>query len=103
MDVTDFQGRIQAIYGLRDRQRGLDGTFRRLVEEMGELARALREEDPAAREEEVSDVLAWTVSVASLAGVDAGRAAARYARGCPKCGATPCACPAEPRLAGGGG
>ena len=96
MDFTGFQQRIAAIYGERDRRRGLDGTFRRLVEEMGELARALRHGDPRALEDEVSDVLAWTVSLASIVGVDTARAVRRYASGCPKCGASPCACPAEP-------
>jgi len=96
MDFHGFQQRIVAIYGERDRARGLDGTFRRLVEEVGELARALRQRDPAALEEEVGDLLAWTVSVASLAGVEAARAVTRYAAGCPRCGADPCACPGEP-------
>ncbi len=92
MNIAEFQQRIAATYGARDRRRGLDGTFRRLVEEVGELARALRHGDARALEEEVGDVLAWTVSVAALAGVDAGGAAHRYAAGCPKCGASPCRC-----------
>lgn len=92
MDLAEFQQRIAATYGARDRRRGLDGTFRRLVEEVGELARALRRGDARALEEEIGDVLAWTVSVATLAGADSGRAADRYAAGCPKCGASPCRC-----------
>lgn len=92
MDFTRFQQQIEATYGPRDRRRGLDGTFRRLVEEVGELARALRRRDPAALEEEIGDVLAWTVSVAALSGIDAARAAGRYAAGCPKCGEVPCRC-----------
>lgn len=92
MDLAEFQQRVAATYGSRDRRRGLDGTFRRLIEEVGELARALRRRDPRALEEEIGDVLAWTVSVAALAGADAARAADRYAAGCPKCGATPCRC-----------
>lgn len=93
MTLHEFQARIEALYGTRDRARGADATFRWLVEEVGELARALREQDPRRLEEEIGDVLAWTVSVASLCGVDATQAAARYAAGCPKCGAAPCACP----------
>jgi NTP pyrophosphatase (non-canonical NTP hydrolase) len=92
MTLRDFQRQIDATYGSRDRARGIDGTFRRLVEEIGELARALRDGDPPRLEEEVSDVLAWSVTVASLCGVDVERAAARYAAGCPRCGAVPCAC-----------
>jgi NTP pyrophosphatase (non-canonical NTP hydrolase) len=94
MTLREFQRQIDATYGTRDRARGVDGTFRHLVEEVGELARALRDGDPQELEEETSDVLAWTVTVASLCGVDVERAGARYANGCPKCGATPCACPA---------
>jgi len=101
MELAGFQRHIEEIYGPRDRQRGLDGTFRRLVEEVGELARALRTGDPRALQDEISDVLAWTVSVASMAGVDAERAAARYAAGCPRCGQRPCVCPAEPQITTG--
>jgi len=42
---------------------------------------------------EVGGVLAWLASVASIAGVDLDQAASRYAHGCPRCGAIPCACP----------
>lgn len=86
---------IEATYGQRDRARGKDGTFRRLAEEVGELARAVRTGEPAALREEFSDVLAWTVSLASLCGVDAESAVSRYAAGCPKCHELPCACPPE--------
>lgn len=93
MTLREFQDRIEAIYGERDRSRGVEATFRWLIEEVGELARALRRGDPRSLEEEIGDVLAWTVTVASLCGVDATRAAGRYASGCPKCGSRPCACP----------
>ncbi|MBI3998519.1 MAG: pyrophosphohydrolase [Armatimonadetes bacterium] len=93
--LKEFQQRIDATYGVRDRARGIDGTFRWLVEEVGELARALREGDGGRLEEEFGDVLAWTVSLASLCGVDATRAAARYAAGCPKCDSAPCVCRGE--------
>ncbi len=97
MQLANFQERIKAIYGARDQRRGRDGTYRRLVEEVGELARALRFDDQQALADEVSDVLAWTVSLASICGVDVATAAARYANGCPKCRATPCACPPDSR------
>ncbi|MGH2452725.1 MAG: MazG nucleotide pyrophosphohydrolase domain-containing protein [bacterium] len=103
MDFAEFQQQIEATYGPRDRRRGLEGTFRRLVEEVGELARALRRRDPRALEHEIGDVLAWTVSVAALAGADAARAAGRYAAGCPKCGASPCRCMEDDAGAAGGG
>lgn len=93
MTLQEFQRQIDTTYGARDRARGIDATFRRLVEEIGELARALRDGDPASLEEEISDVLAWTVTVASLRGVDVARAVDRYVGGCPRCGLVPCACP----------
>ena len=102
MTIAEFQKRIEEIYLERDRARGLDGTFRWFVEEVGELARALGPrrgsagEDEGAEEnlrEEFADVLAWLVTLASIAGVDLEEAAARkYAGGCPKCRSTPCAC-----------
>jgi NTP pyrophosphatase (non-canonical NTP hydrolase) len=92
----EFQAVIEATYGARDRARGVDQTFRWLVEEVGELARALRDGGPERVEAELSDVLAWTVTVASLCGVDAERAASRYAAGCPKCHNRPCTCGGGP-------
>jgi NTP pyrophosphatase (non-canonical NTP hydrolase) len=90
--LREFQEAIEATYGSRDRGRGLDGTFRWLVEEVGELARAIRDNHPQRLAEEIGDVLAWTVTVASLCGVDVERAATRYATGCPKCRVSPCVC-----------
>jgi NTP pyrophosphatase (non-canonical NTP hydrolase) len=92
MTIEEFQRRIEATYGSRDRARGVDATFRWLAEEVGELARALRDGDRQRLQEEVGDVLAWTVSLASVCGVDAARALTRYAAGCPKCGSSPCRC-----------
>lgn len=97
MHLAELQRIIVATYGERDRARGRDGTFRWLVEEVGELARALRTGEARSLAEEFSDVLAWTVSLAALCGIDADAAAARYAGGCPKCAAVPCVCPVEPR------
>lgn len=95
MTLREFQERIEAIYGVRDRRRGRDGTFRWLVEEIGELARAMRDQNPGALHEEFSDVLAWTVSLASLCGVDVETAAARYAESCPRCHQVPCVCSSD--------
>jgi NTP pyrophosphatase (non-canonical NTP hydrolase) len=97
MELRTFQQQIEALYGERDRRRGVDATFRWLAEEVGELARALRSREPQALREEVSDVVAWTVSVATLMGVDVEAAVSRYAAGCPKCGQIPCACPESSR------
>jgi NTP pyrophosphatase (non-canonical NTP hydrolase) len=94
MEFSEFQDVVRRTYLDRDVARGVDGTFRWMVEEVGELARALRDGDLSARVHEVGDVLAWLASVANLTGVDLEQAAARYARGCPTCGRIPCTCPA---------
>jgi NTP pyrophosphatase (non-canonical NTP hydrolase) len=93
MEIGDLQARIEATFGARDRARGVDGTFRWWVEEVGEVAKALRGADPAALDHELGDALAWLVSVANVTGVDLNRAAARYADGCPRCHHIPCTCP----------
>jgi NTP pyrophosphatase (non-canonical NTP hydrolase) len=100
MTIAEFQRLIEAIYGAKDRGRGLEGTFMWFTEEVGELSRALRRGvRGAALEEEFADVLAWLSTLATIAGVDLEVVArAKYAAGCPRCRATPCRC-AEPRKA----
>ena len=93
--ISELQSTLRETFLDRDAARGADGTFRWLVEEVGELARALRHGDAESLRHEFSDVLAWLGSLANLAGVDLEEAASRYARGCPRCGSRPCAC--EPR------
>jgi NTP pyrophosphatase (non-canonical NTP hydrolase) len=95
VDIRTLQAQIATTFGGRDRARGVDGTFRRLVEEVGEVAKALRAGDRNALALELSDIVAWTVSVAALAEVDLDAALARYAGGCPRCGASPCRCPLD--------
>jgi NTP pyrophosphatase (non-canonical NTP hydrolase) len=92
MELSAFQDVIRRTFLERDAARGIDGTFRWMVEEVGELAKSLRGSDASALTHEAGDVLAWLASVATLAGVDLEEAAARYARGCPSCGQIPCAC-----------
>lgn len=92
MTIEQFQRTIDETYGERDAERGLESTFMWLVEEVGELARALRSESHERRVEEFSDVLAWLTTTASLAGVDLAEAAERFGAGCPKCGGAPCEC-----------
>ena len=93
MELAEFQARIEATFGERDRARGVDGTFRWWVEEVGEVAKALRRRDPAELEHELGDALAWLASVAGTLGVDLEKAVARYADGCPRCRCSPCGCP----------
>jgi NTP pyrophosphatase (non-canonical NTP hydrolase) len=81
------------LYGERDRVRGTAASVAWLVEEVGELAQAVRKGDAAAQLHELGDVLAWLASLADQLGLSLDDAAARYEAGCPHCGATPCACP----------
>ena len=92
MEVREFQRWMSERYGERDGRRGPDRTFWWFVEEVGELSRALRKGTRAEQVHEFGDAFAWLVSVANLAGVDVEEALSRYAAGCPKCHATPCAC-----------
>lgn len=94
-EVRGFQEAIEVLYGDRDRARGVDGTFVWFVEEVGELARALKGDDPVNLREEFADVFAWLSTLASLAGVDMAEAVRKYATGCPRCHAAPCACPGK--------
>ena len=90
MEIAAFQDVLRRTYIERDTERGVDGTFRWLTEEVGEVARALRGDGDL--EHELGDVLAWLGSLANLAGVDLEHAAARFAEGCQKCGTIPCGC-----------
>ncbi|MEZ6003654.1 MAG: MazG nucleotide pyrophosphohydrolase domain-containing protein [Planctomycetota bacterium] len=93
MQIQEFQKLIEAIYYKKDSARGLEGTFMWFAEEFGELTRALRRGHQDELEGEFADVFAWLVSLASIAGIDLEAAARRkYAAGCPRCEATPCAC-----------
>ena len=93
--LAELQSTLRATYLERDAARGSDATFRWLVEEVGELARALRNRDRPGLVHEFGDVLAWLGSLANLEGIDLEEAASRYRWGCPRCGTSPCRC--EPR------
>ena len=91
--LADFQTLIRDMYSSKDAARGVDGTFMWLMEEVGELAAALREDDDAETAKEFADVLAWLVTIANVKGIDLQSAVrAKYGVGCPGCGAMICAC-----------
>ena len=92
MQLADFQQQMRVTYGERDTARGLPATVAWLAEEVGELAKAVRKGDRAEQVHELGDVLAWLASLANQLDIPLEEAAARYAAGCPKCGASPCAC-----------
>ena len=96
MELGEFQKHIENIYFDRDSRRGLEGTFMWFVEEVGELATALREGGEREKQEEFADCLAWLATLASLSGVKWEEAVGKYAAGCPRCGGVPCACPEKP-------
>lgn len=95
MDLKQHQTLIKEIYYQKDSARGLNKTFNWLVEEIGELARAIRKKDKDKIQEEFADCLAWLLSVGSILGIDAESAMGKYAHGCPKCHHTPCDCNEE--------
>ncbi|MEX1263359.1 MAG: MazG nucleotide pyrophosphohydrolase domain-containing protein [Actinomycetota bacterium] len=93
MHLADLQSTMRDTFLERDASRGRDATFRWLVEEVGELAKALRTGDRDNLEHEFADVLAWLASLANIEDINLENAVARYAAGCPRCGETPCGCP----------
>lgn len=65
-----------------------------LVEEVGELAEAVRTGEDL--EKEFADVAAWLFSLANLLDVEMEEVVEElYGEGCPDCGEAPCACPAR--------
>ena len=81
------------MYLEKDIARGVDGTFMWLMEEVGELAAALREGTPEELAAEFADVLAWLTTIANVAGVDLSAAISeKYGSGCPGCGHFICNC-----------
>ena len=94
--LGDFQQLIHKMYFEKDEARGVSGTFMWLMEEIGELASALRGDDRENLEEEFADVLAWLATIANVANVDLGKAIeAKYGSGCPGCDKLVCTCPDE--------
>ena len=94
-DITlaDFQQLIRDMYLRKDVARGVDGTFMWLMEEVGELAAALRDGSHEDRMEEFADVLAWLTTIANVVEVDLSQAVRRkYGDGCPGCGHFVCLC-----------
>lgn len=98
MDLRDFQQLIEKMYSHKDRQRGSAGTFIWFMEEVGELAAAIGDNEDAVRKgEEFADVLAWLVTLANVEGVDLSSALhTKYGQGCPGCGKMVCTCVEKP-------
>ncbi len=93
LSIADLQQHIRRMYYGKDVARGVDGTFMWLMEEVGELASALRGDDRENLQEEFADVIAWLFTIANVAEVDLAAAlSAKYGQGCPGCGHFECHC-----------
>ncbi|MCA8987385.1 MAG: nucleotide pyrophosphohydrolase [Planctomycetaceae bacterium] len=93
LTLSSLQKMIAEMFGHKDAKRGVEGTFMWFMEEVGELAGALRAESQAELEGEFADVLAWLVTLANLRQVDLAAAIERkYCRGCPRCRQDVCQC-----------
>jgi NTP pyrophosphatase (non-canonical NTP hydrolase) len=93
LTLANFQQLIRDMYLKKDIARGVDGTFMWLMEEIGELAGALRSGTHEEQLGEFADVLAWLATIANVVGVDLSEAVARkYGAGCPGCGQLVCTC-----------
>jgi NTP pyrophosphatase (non-canonical NTP hydrolase) len=96
LSIADLQRHIRQMYYEKDVIRGVDGTFMWLMEEVGELASALRGDDRENLAEEFADVIAWLVTIANVAEIDLAAAlSAKYGSGCPGCSRLVCTCPSE--------
>jgi NTP pyrophosphatase (non-canonical NTP hydrolase) len=96
MEISEFQKLISDLYGSRDKKRGLEKTTLWLVEEVGELAEAVRRGSLKLVKEEIADVIAWTVSIANVMGIDVEEALnEKYPGKCHRCNSCPCRCPED--------
>jgi NTP pyrophosphatase (non-canonical NTP hydrolase) len=93
MEIREFQDMMKHLYYKRDDERGVEGTFNWLVDEVVELGEELKGNDREATEKEFADVIAWLASLANIMDVDLEKAALnKYPHKCPKCQNSPCSC-----------
>ncbi|MDH5447525.1 MAG: nucleotide pyrophosphohydrolase [Candidatus Bathyarchaeota archaeon] len=93
MHVREFQKIMRRIYFHRDSERGAEGTYRWLKQEVDELGEAMQNSNKKALEDEFADVIAWLVSLANVLKIDLEKATLRkYDNCCPKCLSSPCEC-----------
>jgi len=70
LTIKEVQKMMKSMFYERDRSRGVYATFTWLVEEVGELAEAILGNDIKSIQEEIADVIAWTLSLANLLDID---------------------------------
>jgi NTP pyrophosphatase (non-canonical NTP hydrolase) len=94
MHISEFQQMMRHLYFKRDSERGVEGTYKWLVDEVAELGEELKKgSEKEASEKEFADVIAWLASLANIMGIDLERAAVnKYNYKCPKCQRSPCQC-----------
>jgi len=94
MHISEFQQMMRHLYFKRDSERGVEGTYKWLVDEVAELGEELKKgSEKEASEKEFADVIAWLASLANIVGIDLERAAVnKYNYKCPKCQRSPCQC-----------
>ena len=78
MEISEFQQLIAKEYVKRDRERGTSATFMWFIEEVGELATALANDEQKNKEEEFADVFAWLCTLANINDVDIEKAISKY-------------------------
>lgn len=78
VSFRDFQTFIDKRYGEKDRERGVAGTFLWFMEEVGELASALQQNETkdnrANLQGEFADVLGWLTTLANIMEIDLSEA-----------------------------
>ncbi len=93
MQIREFQNLIKELYLKRDAKRGKEKTMLWFIEEIGELAEAVRKNDLNSIGEEMADVFAWLVSLANLYDIDLEEEVKKkYPGYCLRCGKKPCEC-----------
>ncbi len=105
MHFREFQELMKTLYFERDENRGFFKIFLWIVEEVGELAEALRkyQEENEKKEQalknvemEMADIIAWVTSLANVLGIDLETVVyEKYPDACPKCHKNPCSCDFE--------
>jgi NTP pyrophosphatase (non-canonical NTP hydrolase) len=93
MHIREFQEMMRRLHFQRDSNRGVEGTYNWLVDEIDELGEALKGNDKDAVEKEFADVLAWLASLANIKRINLEKATInKYNNKCPKCQQSPCQC-----------
>lgn len=102
--LRDWAGHLEVLYGVRNRQNGIENVINRLFKEISEIF-SLTMDIPFTKPEgtlddierefalELADTFSWTMAVANMVGVDIEKAVLdRFGGNCWKCKKDPCGC-----------